>query len=72
MQSYDERVIFWDQRSMRKALDEVKVGGGVWRVKWEPQGATEVVVAAMHGGFHVLDCASLCGKTSCSKQGFVD
>ena len=49
---------------MEVPLKEVGVGGGVWRVKWEPQEATEVAVAAMYGGFHVIDCAALCGKKS--------
>ncbi|KAJ9060218.1 hypothetical protein DSO57_1033247 [Entomophthora muscae] len=45
----------FDTRKMRAPLKEVSVGGGVWRVRWHPSLHSSVLVAAMHGGFHIVD-----------------
>ncbi|KAJ1765304.1 hypothetical protein LPJ69_001360, partial [Coemansia sp. RSA 1752] len=47
---------------------EYNVGGGVWRLKWHPNDATQLLVGAMYNGFHVLDVGE---KVACSAS-FMD
>ena len=68
--SYDESVRLFDTRHMRRAVHSLDVGGGVWRLKWQPSRASSssssssslsmsrIVAACMHGGFAVLDVAA--------------
>lgn len=54
--SYDESVSIWDCRSTgRNALSEVKVGGGIWRIKWHPTNDNLLLAACMYSGFHLLN-----------------
>ncbi|KAJ2586076.1 hypothetical protein IWW49_004221, partial [Coemansia sp. RSA 1797] len=66
--SYDEHVFVWDTRNMRMPVQEYNVGGGVWRLKWHPNDATQLLVGAMYNGFHVLDVGE---KVACSAS-FMD
>ncbi len=53
---YDGKVRIWDTRAMRNgSLREFDVGGGVWRLKWNPKHSTLLAAAAMRGGVHVID-----------------
>ena len=59
--SYDEYVRFYDARYTSKPYQTKHVGGGVWRLKWQPPmpfvEASEtslLLVAAMHGGCRLL------------------
>ena len=53
---YDGQVRLWDTRAMQKgSLKSFDVGGGVWRLKWNPKYPTLLAAAAMRGGVHILD-----------------
>jgi diphthamide biosynthesis protein 7 len=54
--SYNSSVYLFDRRKASTALSEVPVGGGVWRVKWNPHNSRkgDLLVACMQDGFKVL------------------
>jgi len=54
--SYDNKVRLFDTRRPLKALTDVDVGGGAWRVKWHPcaERKHDLLVACMHDGFKVV------------------
>jgi diphthamide biosynthesis protein 7 len=59
--SYDEKIRICDMRKLGGGatagmpLDCIHdVGGGVWRIKWNPLDGTRMLVGAMHGGCRVL------------------
>lgn len=57
--SYDETVNLWDTRNMRSPCSSTSLGGGVWRLKWQPQGKSLLLCACMYNGFHVIDTKSM-------------
>lgn len=39
---------------MSTSLSTTEVGGGIWRIKWDPHHATDVIIAGMYSGFFWL------------------
>lgn len=39
---------------MKRPLSSLGLGGGVWRIKWNPYEPNSLLTASMHNGFHVL------------------
>jgi len=54
--SYDEHLLLWDKRKMKSCVSDVHLGGGVWKLKWEPGSNRHLLAATMHNGFHIVDC----------------
>lgn len=52
--SYDASVRIFDKRSLKTPLASPNVGGGVWRVRWHPSSASQLLCACMHDGFKSL------------------
>ena len=55
--SYDENLRVFDTRKMQQPVSMTPLGGGVWRVKWDPFSANHLLTATMHNGFHIVDCS---------------
>nr|XP_045600588.1 diphthine methyltransferase-like [Procambarus clarkii]XP_045600596.1 diphthine methyltransferase-like [Procambarus clarkii] len=53
--SYDEIVHLWDTRKLKTPVSSVSLGGGIWRLKWEPHGRPLLLAACMHNGYHVIN-----------------
>ncbi|XP_034935235.1 diphthine methyltransferase [Chelonus insularis] len=56
--SYDEKLRLWDTRNFRRPVSEITLGGGVWRLKWDPfyNPHRYLLAACMYGGFRLIDC----------------
>lgn len=66
--SYDEKLRLYDARQMRYPVNETHVGGGIWRAKWHPTLPQKLLLACMHGGLVVLDCAGLSNEASITEE----
>ncbi|KAF2358134.1 WD40-repeat-containing domain [Trinorchestia longiramus] len=56
--SYDEVVRVWDDRQWRRPVSEVRVGGGVWRLKWRPGDARCLLAACMYNHFQIINVSA--------------
>nr|XP_034191546.1 diphthine methyltransferase isoform X1 [Osmia lignaria] len=54
--SYDEILRLWDTRNLKRPISEINLGGGVWRLKWDPFVQKYLLAACMYGGFRIVDC----------------
>jgi diphthamide biosynthesis protein 7 len=57
--SYDEYIRLWDKRAIRRPLQELSLGGGVWRLRWHPERPTALIAACMYGGCRVLEATGM-------------
>ena len=53
---------------MKTWTSETSLGGGVWKLKWDPHSGRFLLVAAMHNGFHIVDCAPCSSKGNQESQ----
>jgi diphthamide biosynthesis protein 7 len=53
--SYDESIAVFDLRALREPVARHDSGGGVWRLKWRPDGADVLLAACMHAGWATLE-----------------
>lgn len=56
--SYDENVCIYDVRNVKQSLDEINVGGGVWRIKQSKSEDNTLLIACMYHNFSIIDCSS--------------
>ena len=58
--SYDEQLRLFDTRNLSRPLcvEETKLSGGVWRIKFHPSRPLRLVCACMHGGYDVVNLTS--------------
>lgn len=43
-------------RNFRCPVAQTNLGGGIWRLKWDPFHYRYLLAACMYGGFRVVDC----------------
>lgn len=53
--SYDETIKIWDTRNLKQTLSSLEIGGGVWRIKWDPQNAESILIAGMYSGIFLIN-----------------
>ncbi|XP_033335696.2 diphthine methyltransferase [Megalopta genalis] len=54
--SYDESLRLWDTRNLNSPISKIDLGGGVWRLKWDPFARKYLLAACMYGGFRIVNC----------------
>ncbi|KZC11805.1 PREDICTED: diphthine methyltransferase [Dufourea novaeangliae] len=54
--SYDETLRLWDTRNFKRPVSEIHLGGGIWRLKWDPFARNYLLAACMYVGFRIVDC----------------
>jgi hypothetical protein len=66
--SYDESLSLWDIRNIGKPIDEISLGGGVWRLRWLPTlpmtaKGTETAILKEETGFNDREVSYLAVAT---------
>ena len=56
--SYDEKICMYDIRNLKQSLDELNLGGGIWRIKQSKQHKNILIIACMYHNFSVVDCSN--------------
>ncbi|KAH9513181.1 Diphthine methyltransferase [Bulinus truncatus] len=64
--SYDENLFIWDDRNFTKPLNCVALGGGIWRIKWDPFFGNSILTATMYNGAHIVNCREMDKELSVS------
>ncbi|XP_068983697.1 diphthine methyltransferase [Bombus flavifrons] len=54
--SYDEILRLWDTRNLKQPISNINLGGGIWRLKWDPFKWKYLLAACMYSGFRIVDC----------------
>ncbi|XP_078033790.1 diphthine methyltransferase [Augochlora pura] len=54
--SYDESLRLWDTRNLKSCISKIDLGGGIWRLKWDPFARKYLLAACMYGGFRIVNC----------------
>ncbi|XP_043599066.1 diphthine methyltransferase [Bombus pyrosoma] len=54
--SYDEILRLWDTRNLKQPISNINLGGGIWRLKWDPFKRKYLLAACMYSGFRIVDC----------------
>ncbi|UZJ51327.1 hypothetical protein CBS101457_000647 [Exobasidium rhododendri] len=58
--SYDGHLRLFDARHPVRPVSTTSAGGGIWRTKWHPSKADQLLLGCMHDGFKVMHLDSLC------------
>ena len=51
--SYDDHLRIYDIRNLKQSLFQTNMGGGVWRIKWNPHKPLMLATCCMRTGFYV-------------------
>ena len=53
--SYDEKLCSYDLRNLKRSVDEIRLNGGVWRIKSKNN---LLLLSCMYHNFSIVDCTS--------------
>ncbi|XP_067638768.1 diphthine methyltransferase [Eurosta solidaginis] len=56
--SYDEHLRIFDTRSMKAPLEQLNLGGGIWRLKADPFQGDRILAACMYHNFSIVQLAN--------------
>ncbi|XP_067635675.1 diphthine methyltransferase-like [Eurosta solidaginis] len=56
--SYDEHLRIFDTRSMKAPLEQLNLGGGIWRLKADPFQGDRILAACMYHNFSIVQLSN--------------